>query len=68
MESASCTSKGWGAFSRNDLRSEPSTDSIEKKRVVGELGALLDKEFLAQDLPKFRPNAEKASGALTEAV
>jgi len=37
-------------------------------RVAGELGALLDKEFFAQDLPKFPPNAEKASGKLTEAV
>ena len=26
-------------------------------RVAGELGALLDKEFFAQDLPKFPPNA-----------
>ena len=37
-------------------------------RVAGELGALLDKEFLAQDLPKFPPNGETASGLLTEAV
>ena len=37
-------------------------------RIAGELGALLDKEFLAQDLPKFPPNAETASGLLTEAV
>jgi hypothetical protein len=37
-------------------------------RVAGELGALLDKEFLAQDLPKFLPNVETASGSLTEAV
>lgn len=37
-------------------------------RVAGELGALLDKGYFAQDLPKFSPNAEKASGVLTEAV
>jgi integrase len=37
-------------------------------RIAGELGALLDKEFLAQDLPKFPPNAETASGLLAEAV
>lgn len=27
-------------------------------RIAGELGALLDKEFFAQDLPKLSPNAE----------
>ncbi|MGA3212051.1 MAG: site-specific integrase [Terriglobales bacterium] len=32
------------------------------------LGALLDKEFLAQDLPKFPPQAETASDSLSEAV
>ena len=37
-------------------------------RVAGELGALLDKEFFAQDLPKFPPNGETASGVLKEAV
>jgi hypothetical protein len=37
-------------------------------RVAGELGALLDKGFFAQDLPKFPPNAEKAPGELAEAV
>ncbi len=37
-------------------------------RVAGELGALLDKEFFAQDLPRFPPNGETASGLLTEAV
>jgi integrase len=37
-------------------------------RVAGELGALLDKGFFAQDLPKFPPDAEKASALLTEAV
>ena len=37
-------------------------------RIAGELGALLDKELFAQDLPKFPPNAEKASELLTEAV
>lgn len=37
-------------------------------RVARELGAVLDKGFLAQDLPKFAPNAEKASALLTEAV
>jgi integrase len=37
-------------------------------RVAGELGALLDKEFLAQDLPKLAPDAEKASELVSEAV
>ena len=37
-------------------------------RVAGELGALLDKEFLAQDLPKFPPNGETASELISEAV
>jgi hypothetical protein len=37
-------------------------------RVAGELGALLDKEFLAQDLPKFHPNGETASELISEAV
>ena len=37
-------------------------------RVAGELGALLDKEFLAQDLPKLPPNEETASELISEAV
>jgi integrase len=37
-------------------------------RVAGEFGALLDKEFLAQDLPKLTPNAETASELVSEAV
>jgi hypothetical protein len=37
-------------------------------RVAGELGALLDKEFLAQDLPKFSPEAETAAGLISEAI
>ena len=37
-------------------------------RVAEQLGALLDKEFLAQDLPKSTPNAEKASEPISEAV
>ena len=37
-------------------------------RIAGELGALLDKEFLAQDLPKLTLEAETASESLTEAV
>ena len=37
-------------------------------RVAGELGALLDKGFFAQDLPKFPSNVETASESLTEAV
>jgi hypothetical protein len=42
--------------------------TVDDVRVAGELGALLDKEFLAQDMPKFPPNVETASGSLTEAV
>ena len=37
-------------------------------RVAGELGALLDKEFLAQDLPKLPPNEETAAELISEAV
>jgi hypothetical protein len=36
--------------------------------VAGELEALLDKEFLAEDLPKLTPNAETASELIAEAV
>jgi hypothetical protein len=36
--------------------------------VSEQLGALLDKEFLAQDLPKLTPNAETASELISEAV
>ena len=37
-------------------------------RVAGELGAILDKEFFAQDLPKFAPNVETTSELISEAV
>jgi hypothetical protein len=37
-------------------------------RVAGELGALLDKEFFAQDLPKFPPNVDTASELISEAI
>jgi hypothetical protein len=37
-------------------------------RVAGEFGALLDKGFFAQDLPKFPPKAETASELISEAV
>ena len=37
-------------------------------RLANELGELLDKEFLAQDLPKLPPNAETASELISEAV
>jgi len=37
-------------------------------RAAGELGAPLGKEFFAQDLPKFPPNAETASELISEAV
>ena len=36
--------------------------------VAGELGALLDQGFFAQDLPKLPPNVKTASESLTEAV
>jgi hypothetical protein len=36
--------------------------------IAGELGALLDKEVLAQDLPKFLPNRETASELISEAI
>jgi hypothetical protein len=37
-------------------------------RVANQLRAILDREFLAQDLPKLPPNAETASELLSEAV
>ncbi|MGA8532181.1 MAG: site-specific integrase [Acidobacteriaceae bacterium] len=37
-------------------------------RVAEQLGALLDKEFLAQDLPKLTPDAETASELISEAI
>ena len=37
-------------------------------RVAGQLGALLDKEFLAQDLPKLPPHGKTASELISEAV
>lgn len=37
-------------------------------RVAGELGALLDKGFFAQDLPKFPPNVEMASESNSKAI
>lgn len=37
-------------------------------RVANELGELLDKRFIAQDLPKSSPNAETASELISEAV
>jgi hypothetical protein len=37
-------------------------------RVAGEFGALLDKGFLAQDLPKLPPNVETASEITSEAI
>jgi hypothetical protein len=37
-------------------------------RVSEQLGALLDKEFIAQDLPKLTPNTETASELISEAV
>ena len=37
-------------------------------RIAGELGALLDKEFFAQDLPKLLSNVETASELISEAV
>jgi hypothetical protein len=39
----------------------------DEVRVANELGALLDKEFFAQDLPKLTPKAEKASELISEA-
>jgi hypothetical protein len=34
----------------------------------GQLGALLGKEFLAQDLPKFAPKAETATELLSRSL
>jgi len=37
-------------------------------RVAEQLGALLDKKFFAQDLPKLTPETETASELISEAV
>jgi integrase len=37
-------------------------------RVAEQLAALLDKEFLAQDLPKLSPDAATASELISEAI
>lgn len=42
--------------------------TVDDVRVANELGALLDKEFFAQDLPKLLPKAGKASELISEAV
>jgi hypothetical protein len=42
--------------------------TADEVRVAGELGARLDKEFFARDLPKLPPDVKTASGLLTEAV
>jgi integrase len=42
--------------------------TADEVQVAGELGALLDMGFFAQDLPKFPPNAEMASKSHSEAV
>jgi hypothetical protein len=39
-----------------------------RELVDKELGALLDKEFLAQDLPELTPKAEMASELISEAI
>jgi hypothetical protein len=36
--------------------------------IAGDLGALLDKGFFAQDLPKFPPNVEMASESNSKAI
>jgi hypothetical protein len=42
--------------------------TVDDTEVAGKLGALLDKEFIAQDLPKLQPDSKTASGEFTEAV
>lgn len=42
--------------------------TADEVRVAEEVGALLDREFLAQDLPKLRTEAETASEFKSEAV
>ena len=42
--------------------------SADDLRVAEQLGALLNKEFFAQDLPKLPPDKETASGEVTEAI
>ena len=42
--------------------------TADDMRIAGELGALLDKGFFAQDLPKFPPNVETTSELISEVV
>jgi len=42
--------------------------SADEERISQELGSRPDKEFLAQDLLKFPPQAETASEPKSEAV
>jgi hypothetical protein len=42
--------------------------TADNVRVAGQLGALWDKGFFAQDLPKLPPETEKASEVISEAV
>lgn len=61
-----------GAFSANmnpwDIALTYLLDKTDDVRVAGELGALLDKEFLAQDLPKSPPKVETTSELISEVV
>jgi len=50
------------------MKSRRDANSKVDVRVAEELGALLDKEFLAQDLPKYPPNTETATESYSEAV
>jgi hypothetical protein len=42
--------------------------SDDEVRISQELRSMLDKEFVAQDLPKFQPQVETASESQSEAV
>jgi hypothetical protein len=55
----------WTQRRRWDTTHLVTADDIE---VAGKLGALLDKKFFAQDLPKLPPDSKTTSGELTEAV
>lgn len=65
------TDRKSNAFEKHNLLIA-SIDTLKLRprmaRLAKELGALLDKEFLTQDLPKLSPKAETASELISEAV
>jgi hypothetical protein len=57
--------------SRDPVRRAQLKDNVATAgdiRIAGEPGALLDKGFVAQDLPRFLPKAEMASESSSKAI